>query len=274
MLPVVFCTLWTAGGAALAQDTGGVGQTTTSSETVSKNKVPVAKELLKIRLPRPKSFKLSNGLTVYVLEDHRKPAVRFQLRMVAGSLFQPKPGVAEMTAAMMTEGTQSSSSQQLADKLENLGANVNVASGTDTATLSASGLSESLEPILALMTDVLLHPSFPTDRLDRMKFQQTSGIAQRRTNPTALTAELASKVYYGGTPYAQAPAKANEIAAVTREDLVAFHDAYYRPNGAIMGVSGDVNPSTLRTKLESALICIAWTGDCKALAPDEQSITT
>src|SRR5262245_54452014 len=155
---------------AMAQETAGVNPT--SGGAVIKGKAPVAKELLMVRFPRPKSFTLSNGLTVYVLEDHRLPAVRFRLIMRAGSLFEPKPGIAEMTASMLTEGTQSRTFLQLAQESEDIGATIGVTAGTDTATLSASGLSESTDTLIGMMADVLLHPAFPSDRLDRMKFQQ------------------------------------------------------------------------------------------------------
>lgn len=224
-----------------------------SSGSVRKGNVPVAKDLLKVRFPRPKSFTLSNGVAVYVLEDHRLPAVRMRLLMRAGTLFQPKPGVAEITAAMMTAGTQTRSYRQLAEQTETIGASLNAGAETDTATLSVSGLSESTDTLIDLMADVLLHSTFPTDRLDRLKFQQTAQTAQRRTNPTALTSELAARVFYGGTPYARLTPKPAEISAITQADLVAFHDAYYRPNGALLGISGDVDVKTLRSKLETAL---------------------
>jgi predicted Zn-dependent peptidase len=248
LLPVLLLTALTLG--ANAQDTGGVSQTGTGS--VSKGKAPVAKELLKVRFPRPKSFKLENGVTVYVLEDHRLPAVRFRLLMHAGTLYEPKSGVAEATASMLTEGTQTKTFQQLAEATENIGASLNASAALDTATISAGGLSESTDTLIALLADVLLHPTFPSDRLDRIKFQQTSQIGQRRTNPTALTAELSGRVFYGGTPYAASSPKAAQLAAITQDDLTAFHAAYYRPNGALLGVSGDVDMRTLKGKLEAA----------------------
>lgn len=237
--------------AALAQETGGVNQNVESG-TVIKGKAPVAKELLKVRFPSPKSFTLSNGLRVYVLEDHRVPAVRFSLEMPAGALYEPKPGVAAATAAMLTEGTASRTGLQIAEATENIGAGLNASAGLDTATLSASGLSESTDTLLALMADVLLHPSFPTDRLDRFRTMQRNGLAQRRTNPTALVGELMSQVFYGGTPYARATPTREQLAAISADDLKAFHDAYYKPGGALLGVTGDVDMRTLKSKLEAA----------------------
>jgi predicted Zn-dependent peptidase len=234
-----------------AQDTP--GQTAASTGAVMKGKAPVSKKLLTIKLPRPKSFTLSNGLTVYVLEDHRFPAVRMRLQMHAGSLFEPKPGVAEMTASMLTEGTKTRTSMQLAEETADMGATLAANAGADTASLTVAGLSETTDQLIGLMSDVLLNPTFPVDRLDRMKFQQTSGISQRRTNPTAMTADVAARVYYGGTPYGKPSAKEAEIAAIATDDLASFHDAFYRPNGAILGVTGDVDIKELKSKLEAAL---------------------
>ena len=233
-----------------AQDTSGVPATSTSG-AITKGKAPVAKQLLRVKFPRPKTFTLKNGLTVYVLEDHRFPACRFSLSLRAGALYEPKPGVAEFTASMLTEGTTTRSFLELAAETENIGAALNANAGTAYTVVSASGLSESADILLALMHDALLHPAFPTDRLDRLKFQQTSQLAQRRTNPQALIADLSAKVYYGGTPYNKPSATAEQIAALTAADLKAFYAAYYKPNGALLGVTGDVDTKALRGKLET-----------------------
>ena len=89
---------------ARAQDSNGVAPNTGGA--VIKGKAPVAKDLLNVRLPKPKMFKLANGVSVYVLVDHKLPSVHMQLIMKAGTLYEPKPAVAETTAAMLTEGTQ------------------------------------------------------------------------------------------------------------------------------------------------------------------------
>jgi zinc protease len=235
-----------------AQETGGAAAAQPEGGTVVKNKAPVAKELLKVRIPQPKQFTLSNGVTVYVLEDHRLPAVRFSLSVRAGELFEPKTGVADMTASMLTEGTQSRSYRQLAEETEGMGASLNASSGAENATLSVSGLSENTDALIAMMADVLLRPTFPSERLDRLKFQATAALRQQRTNPASLIANVSTRVFYGGTPYARPTPTAEQIAAVTPSDLSSFHAAYYRPNGAIMGVTGDVDMKTLKQKLETA----------------------
>ena len=246
--PLLLCALL-AVSPALGQQDVAAPQT----GTVVKGRAPVAKELLRVRFPKPKTFRLSNGVDVYVLEDHKLPAVRFSLMIRAGSLFEPKPGVAEMTASMLTEGTLGRDYLQLASETEGIGASLGAGASLERATISASGLSESTDTLIGLMADVLLHPSFPQDRLDRIKFQQNSQQAQRRSNPASLTADLTAKVFYGGTPFAKPSPTAGQTAAITRDDLVTFHDAFYKPNGALMGVTGDVDTNALKTKLESAL---------------------
>jgi predicted Zn-dependent peptidase len=240
----------TAGG--WAQETQGIGQTNTSVAVI-KGHAPVAKNLLTVRLPKPKSFTLKNGLTVYVLEDHRMPAVRLSLQLRAGAVYEPKPAVADLTAAMLTEGTTSKNYVQLSDATENMGTTVGAGSGLDMATVTASGLSENFDATVDVWADVLLHPSFPKDRLDNLKFAQRGAARQRRSNPAAVVAELQSKIFYGGTKFERTPATPEETAAVSTDDLVAFYQAYYVPNGAILGVTGDVNFKHLKEKLESAL---------------------
>lgn len=247
-----------AGSASLAQD----APTAPSTGAVVKGKAPVARRLLSVRLPKPQSFTLPNGLTVYVLEDHRFPAVRMRLEMRAGNLYETKPGVAEMTASMLDEGTATRSAIQIAEQTADIGAAFGASAGRDIATLSASGLSENIDPLLALFADVLLKPTFPTDRLERVKFQQISAITQRLSNPTTAAADIATKVYYGGTPYGRPLPQKADINAITSDDLRVFHQAYYRPAGAILGVSGDVDIRAFRAKIQTALS--AWQADGSA----------
>jgi predicted Zn-dependent peptidase len=237
--------------AAIAQDTRGVPQDEYVG-TVVKGKAPVAKELLRVHFPKPKAFKLKNGLAVYVLEDHRMPAVRFSLQIRAGSLYELRSGAASLTASMLTEGTSSRTGAQIAEQTEDMGANLGAFAGLDSTTISASGLSTATDTLIALMADVVMNPAFPEDRLKRTKSQLRSMVSQRRTNPNGMLTDLAARVFYGRTAFGRVSPTAREIAAVTPDDLHQFHDAFYVPNGATLGVTGDVEVKSLRTKLEVA----------------------
>jgi len=245
--------LATLAAAASAQDTGGAAQPEGRKGTEFKGRAPLAREILRVRLPRPREYALPNGVRVFVLEDHRLPTVDMSLMVRAGGLFEPKPGVADLTASMLDEGTKSRTALELATATESLGASLSASAGAERATLSASGLSESTDRLVDLMADVLLHPAFPQERLQRVKFQTTSNLMQQRTNPAFLASELEDRILYGDTPYGKAAPTAEEIAAVTREDLAAFHERFYRPNGAILGIAGDVDGERVVERLRAAL---------------------
>lgn len=242
--------LVSAAGAQQAQP----GQPATKGpRTVLRNRAPVAKELLQVRFPRPQEFRLANGVRVFVLEDRRLPVVQLSLRLRAGSLFEPKPGVADLTASTLNEGTRTRTAAQLAREVEETGGDLYASAAEELVTVSASGLAEYTDRLVELLADVLLHPSFPEDRLALMKSQTAAALTQARTDPNTLARELSTRTLYGATPYGRVAPQPEEVRALTRADLVGFHERYYRPDGAILGVSGDVDAGALVKQLEAAL---------------------
>src|ERR1700691_5614370 len=130
------------------------------SEVERKNKAPVSNEILRVKIPKPTEIKLPNGLTVLVLEDHRLPLVTARLTILgAGALNDPAdlPGLANVTAAMLKEGTEARSSKQIAEETEKLGATIAAQApwGSESATFTASGLSDNDAQWIALASDVL-----------------------------------------------------------------------------------------------------------------------
>ena len=240
----------------IAQDSGGINTDSTSGAVI-KGKAPVAKELLKVKLPKSKTFTLKNGLSVFIIEDHRTPAVRLSLQLRAGSLYEEKPGVAASTASNLTEGTTKHTYDQIVEETENSGINVSANSGLDITTITASGLTANTDEVIGLLSEVLLHPTFPADRLTRNRGGGGPGGGGGRGgggagSPAGMISELQNHIFYGGTKYERTAPKAAERAAIKSEDLTKFHDDFYRPNGAILGVTGDVNVKELQTKLEAA----------------------
>src|SRR5262249_10349121 len=152
LLPLlVAASLWLAGISDLrAQAPGAPGQdkSVSASKVERKNRAPVSKEVLRVKLPRPVETVLDNGLTVLIMEDHRFPTVSVQLQINgAGPIQDPSnlPGLANITAQMLREGTKRRSSRQVAEDVEKLGAQLNAFSGfgSDVANISASGLSDN-----------------------------------------------------------------------------------------------------------------------------------
>ncbi len=220
--------------------------------TVLRNRAPVAKNLLQVRLPRPQEFKLPNGVRVFVLEDHRLPTVSIALSLKAGRLFDAKPGVGELTASLLREGTATRTAAQIADETERIGANASASAGAELATITASGLSEYTDRLVTLLADLTQNPSFPNDRLARVKFQRAAALTQQRSDPTFLAAELSARVLYGDTPYSRIAPTPEQVNAITQSDLRAFHQKFYQPTGAVIGIAGDVNARDIVAKLGAA----------------------
>lgn len=223
-----------------------------------KNRAPVSREILQVKLPRPIEAKLKNGLTVLILEDRRAPFVTLQLYVnSAGALFEPREmtGLANATAAMLTEGTASRSSVQIAEEIDRLGAALSAGSsfGSPHTIVSASGLSDNFDAWLELFAEVLLQPSFPADELEKFKQRQRAQLREQRSSSGFLLGERFNRAVYGEHPAAQVAATAESLDKLSRTALIDWHRQRYAPQGAILGIAGDVRAGELIAKLEKRL---------------------
>jgi predicted Zn-dependent peptidase len=228
------------------------------SKVERKNKAPVSRDIQRVKMPRPVEARLKNGLTVLILEDKRAPYVTLQLYIGgAGALFEPSntAGLANATAAMLSEGTQSRSSVQIAEQIDRLGAGLSAGSsfGSPDTVLSASGLSDNFDDWFGVVVDVLLNPSFPADELEKLKQRQRAQLREQRSSPGFLTSERFNRAVYGDHPAAQVSATLESIDKLNREALSQWHRARYAPGNAILGIAGDVRAKELIAKLERRL---------------------
>jgi len=237
-----------------------LAQAPASDKGVSASKVerlnlaPVSKEILRVKLPSPVEATLDNGVTVMIMEDHRFPTVSLQLQINgAGGIHEPsnQRGLATATAQMMREGTKSRSSKQIAEDVDKLGATLGVFSGfgSTTAVLSASGLSDNFDEWFGLFMDVLLNPTFPADELEKMKTRLRVQLRQQRSQPGFLANERYDRVVYGDHPAAVSGFTEESIAALASEALATWHRDRYVPQGALLGIAGDVTAKELIPKL-------------------------
>ena len=240
-----------SGGAAASQDAP------PTKGAVLKGKAPVATDVLKVKLPRPIEGDLANGLHLMVLEDHRVPIVSFQLQIQgAGGYYDPadQPGLASFTASLMREGTTTKSARQIAQTLDTLAASLSVSAGqaAQSATLGSRCLSEHFDQVLGLVGDVLLHPAFAQEELDRLNVQRRAQLVQERANPSFLAQEMFAKVTYGTHPAGRVTTTAAFVDAVTRDQLAAFHRDRYAPDFAVLAIAGDITFADARQKIETA----------------------
>src|SRR5258706_2599737 len=158
------------------------------SKVERKNKAPVSSDVLHVKLPKAVESKLANGLTILVMEDHRLPTVTVHMVLQgAGALNDPPdmPGLANLTAAMLKEGTTTRSSKQIAEDIERLGASIGASApyGSHGANITAFRLSDNTRQWLNLAADILLNPTFPASELNKLKQRIKVQLQQQRSSP-------------------------------------------------------------------------------------------
>ena len=252
------------------------GQASPTKGVVLKGKAPVSNEILKVTLPRPQEADLPNGMHLMVIEDHRAPQVSIQMIIQgAGGLLDPAdaPGLAVMTAAMMSEGTATRTSQQIAQDLEAMASTVSVNTGatSEFAVVMASSLVDNLDRTLDLAADIVLHPSFPEAELARYKTRQKAQLVQVRSMPQFLAAERYGRVMYGDHPAGRVMATADAIDKATRDAVAAFHAARYAPDQTIVAIVGDITLADARKRLEPRFGGWKRTGAVVTLAAEPAS---
>src|SRR5437763_5967064 len=209
------------------------------------NRVPVNQDILKLKLPHPKEVQLPNGLTVLVLEQHKLPQVSVTLWIKSGALSDPKelPGLASFTAELLRDGTSKRSASQIAAELDEIGAgfNANAGFGSNLTSINASGLSESVDKLMELASDIVLHPSFPADEIEKYVRREKTSLIQMRTNPGFLARERFSRAVYGDYAASILAPTADSLQKAKPAVLKEFHEAHYAPNNTIMGIAGDIS---------------------------------
>ncbi|HUM11797.1 MAG TPA: pitrilysin family protein [Myxococcaceae bacterium] len=201
------------------------------------------------RAPVPVQRSLPNRLPVLLRENHAVPVVVVELAIKTGVDGDPpdRPGLADFVAGVLDEGTRSRTSQQLAEQLEDLAASLTVSPGLDGIRLHLNCLSDTLQPALELLADVALNPAFRPPDVERVRGISLTGLEQRRGNPAALASDEVARLLYGPKhPWGQpAGGTVESVKAIRRQDLVRFHDTYFRPNNALLSVSGDFEPGAI-----------------------------
>jgi predicted Zn-dependent peptidase len=209
-----------------------------------------------LKLPAIQKQKLSNGLGVWIVEQHEVPLAQINLIVRSGSAADPigKFGVGSLAAAMLDEGAGTRSALELADALEFVGANLSTTSSFDYSAVRMSVPVSKLGDALPLMSDVALRPAFPAGELDRLRQERLTGLLQARDNPAALIQLAFPRMVYGPTHRYGTPANGlpPAIEALTVADLQAFYRAHYRPDNATLLVVGDVKPASIVPALETA----------------------
>ncbi|MGH9908416.1 MAG: M16 family metallopeptidase, partial [Pyrinomonadaceae bacterium] len=196
-----------------------------------------------IQLPLPSETALSNGFRVVIVEDKRLPLVSYRLAFRAGDAHDPAdfPGLTDLMTGLITEGTPSLTSRQIADEVGRMGATLNAGANSDYTTVAASSLAAFSDNVLDMVADVARNPTFPENEVELIKQNTKESLRQQRAQPSFLATEMVSRVIFGKHPYSVIAPTLASLDAISREMIVDFHRSKFLPNHAVLVIVGDVH---------------------------------
>lgn len=210
-------------------------------------------EPIQFKPPVPEKRVLSNGMVLYLLEDHELPLFNISGILKTGSIYDPadKVGLASIFASVMrTGGTMSREPDALNEELEAMAAAVEVSISLEYGGVTLSTLAEDIEKGLEIFADVLRNPAFREDKLELRKQQAIERIRRRNDNPIQLAWRNFSAILYGKDHPFGWYSEIEGIERITSADLKAFHAKYYHPNNMMLAITGDFDTETLIAQLE------------------------
>lgn len=209
-----------------------------------------------IQIPEFERYELENGLVVYLMEDHDLPLVRGSATFRTGSyLVSPNQvGLADITGeAMRLGGTLNHSPDELNEMLEQRAASVETSIGSTAGSASFSTLTEDLDEVFGLFTNVIMQPAFDPGMFELIKGRTTGGIARRNDDPGDIVSREFSKLIYGDqSPYARTVEYAS-LDNISRDDVVSFYKETIAPENTILGIVGDFEPAAMKSMIEAQL---------------------
>ena len=206
-----------------------------------------------ISIPTPRETTLPNGLSLVIVEDKRLPLISYRLAFRVGGAFDPPdlPGLTDLLAGLLPEGTQTKTSREIADEIARMGASLSAGATSDYTIVAASALAQFNDPVLALLAEVALEPSFPENEVALAKQNTKESLRQQRAQPSFLASEMVSRVMFGDHPYSVVAPTPESIDRSSRDEFVRFHHSKLVPNNAVLIVVGDVRYDEIVKQAES-----------------------
>ena len=186
---------------------------------------------------------LPNGLILLHSENHSIPIVTVSLIVKVGQIHEPKgkSGIAHLTAELLTEGTKNLSSRDISEGTDFIGASLDASAGNDYTTVSLSVLKKDINKGFVILSDILLHPSFPEEELVRKKDLIKGSLKHREEEPSFLAERAFREGIFGEHPYSRLiEGSFDTIEKIKREDIIKYYSEYYLPNNSILSISGDL----------------------------------
>ena len=205
------------------------------------------------RFPAYEVRTLPNGLQVVAVLQHEQPLVSMRMIVRAGAAQDPrdKLGLADFAASLLEQGSTTKSAKQLADEIDFMGGSMGTGAGTDLTYANVLVMKDGFDEGLRILSDTVRQPAFAADEIERERQQTLSTLQVNNDSPEFVADAVFDRLVYGFHPYGMPQNGTRQsIAAITRDDLVAFHTRYFVPNNAILAVVGDVTAAEAFASVE------------------------
>lgn len=199
---------------------------------------------------------LPNGIVVLATENPAADIISTRMFLRAGSRLNPiaKAGLANLAASVMTKGTVNFSSLEIAEQAESVGASLSTDAAADYFLVSCKTVSADFAIIFKLAAEVLRFPTFPEAEIELERKLTLQGIRSRQEQPMTVATDHLRRAMYGDHPYAlPGNGTAETVAALTRDDLMAFHETYFRPDNLIISLVGRIHPEAAVAQIQAVL---------------------
>ncbi len=215
-------------------------------------KPPAAKAPAAVELPKIEEMKLANGLQVYVVKSDRLPVVSFQMAIRAGRMHEPRArlGVAEATANMLVKGTKKHDALAIAKTIDFVGGTIAADATFEATLLSCSVLARNTSTCLELLPEMLTQPSFPDAELTKVREGLLAEVRQRLDDAGAQASAHVQNLLWGNDHVRGWISSEASVSSLRRDDLVAWHKAWFVPANAMLVVTGDVDAKKIKSDLE------------------------
>ncbi|MBO0934561.1 insulinase family protein [Fibrella aquatilis] len=228
----------------------GIATSSFAQNPLDRSKLPVDAPAPQIKIGKPESFTLANGLKVFVVENHKLPRVAVNLVLDREPLLEgDKAGVSGFAGQLLRMGTKTRTKEQLDEEVDFIGADLS----TSATNVYGRSLTKNVGKLFELMSDVVLNPAFPQAELDKLKKQTKSSLASQKDNPNAIASKVANVVMFGKNhPYGEQQTE-ESVDKITIDDVKNYYTTYFRPNIGYMAVVGDITPAQAKALVEKSL---------------------
>ena len=187
--------------------------------------------------------RLANGLRVIVARTTAAPLVSAELTVPSGAAADPKAGTSAMLASLMTEGAGARSADQIASEVEAAGGSIGAVAGYDQSRVVLTVLSKEFAHTLPIMADVVERPTLATEELERKRAQKLNELQVSMKQPGSIASMIEPRLVFGDGRYgAVAGGTSASVKSLTRDDLVHVYKGAFRPDGAVLVITGDIAP--------------------------------